>query len=228
MKNITQEELNNKIQLHKEWLKDINKGKRLVLNGYDLSNLSLVDVNLKYVDLSGSNLSYVNFFNSNLKYADLGNTNLFSADLRYANLNVAYLHNSNLSYTDLENAILIDSNMSGSNLSYADLRYANLLTANLRNCRLDNTKLSQANINQVYGLDIYSIDNIGTFHGKVTYLPSINTVFAGCWEGNLDEFLEKGLEMNKENIKETKNIKNAYKFFHDMSMVYEFRNYDFY
>lgn len=220
MKKITQKELDKKVELHQEWVKDINKGKRLVLNGYDLSNLSLVDLNLKYVDLSGSNLSYVNFFNSNLRYADLGNTNLFSADLRYTNLGVAYLHNSDLRYADLEDAILIDSNMSGSNLSYADLRCVNLLNANLRNCKLDNIQLSQANTNQIQGVDVYSIDNIGTFHGKVTYVPSTDTIFAGCWTGTLEQFLEKGLEMNgvkKDNKKEIDNIKLAYQFFKNNS-----------
>ena len=220
MKKITQKELDKKVELHQEWVKDINKGKRLVLNGYDLSNLSLVDLNLKYVVLNGSDLSYVNFFNSNLRYAELSNTNLFSADLRYTNLGVAYLHNSDLRYADLEDANLVESKLMDSNLSYADLRHANLLSANLSNCKLDNTKLSQANTNQVYGIDMYSIDNIGTFHGKVTYIPSIDTVYAGCWTGTLEQFLEKGLEMNgvkKDNKKEIDNIKLAYQFFKNNS-----------
>ena len=217
MEKITQKELDKKVELHQEWVKDTNKGKKLVLNDYDLSNLSLINVNLKYVDLSGSDLSYVNFFNSNLRYADLGNTNLFSADLRYTNLGVTYLHNSDLRYADLEDANLVESKLMDSNLSYADLRHANLLSANLSNCKLDNTKLSQANINQAYGLNMYSIDNIGTFHGKVTYVPSIDTVYAGCWTGTLEQFLEKGLEMNKDNKQETKNIKLAYQFFKNNS-----------
>ncbi|WAX23198.1 pentapeptide repeat protein [Staphylococcus phage vB_SauM_VL10] len=71
--------------------------------------------------------------------------------------------------------------------------------------------LKRAYITKIKRVAMYSIDNIGTFKGKVTYIPSLDTVFAGCWNGNLEEFLEKGLKMNEG--KEADKIKKAYEFF---------------
>jgi hypothetical protein len=78
MKKITLEELKEKIALHKLWLKDNSKGKRLVLFNSDLSNsdLSYSDLsysNLRKSDLSNSNLSYSNLRNSNLRNSNLSN-----------------------------------------------------------------------------------------------------------------------------------------------------------
>lgn len=94
------------------------------------------------------------------------------------------------------------ANLSGADLSGADLSGANLSGANLRN----------TSTQSIRGLDVFSVDNIGTFNGKATYIPSENVVFAGCWKGTLDEFLEKGLEVNKDE-KQKQKIQKAYEFF---------------
>ena len=197
MRKITQKELDKKVELHQEWLKNKDKGERLVLIEYNLSDLSLVGVDLRHANLMLSNLNH-----TDLRYSNLASSILVDTDLSYANLNNA----------DLTNALLSESN-----LNYTDLTGANLYNAILNDCSLENTCLSQANTNQIQGVDVYSIDNIGTFHGKVTYVPSIDTVYVGCWTGTLEQFLEKGLEMNKDNKKETKNIKLAYQFFKNNS-----------
>lgn len=169
MKTITQEELNNKIQLHKKWLEGNPEGKKMKLNYYDLRCLDLSNSSLIDADLSVSNLSKCNLSNCNLRYVNLSNANLGNVDLSNSILN---------------------------------------------NCNLSDAYLYQANTQNVSGKTIYSIDNIGTFKGKVTYLPEYDRVFAGCWGGSLEEFLEKGLEMNKEDEKEKRNIINAYQFFY--------------
>ena len=120
------------------------------------------------------------------------------ADLRYADLSDA-----DLRYADLIRADLRYADLSGANLRYADLSGANLRGA----------KLSDASVQNIYGIKILSIDNIGTFKGKVTFLPSQDKVWAGCWTGTLDEFLVKGREMNAKNEKELRNIELAYEFF---------------
>lgn len=200
MRKITQKELDKKVELHQEWLKNKDKGERLVLIEYNLSDLSLVGVDLRHANLMLSNLNH-----TDLRYSNLASSILVDTDLNYANLNNA----------DLTNALLSESN-----LNYTDLTGANLYNAILNDCSLENTCLSQANTNQIQGVDVYSIDNIGTFHGKVTYVPSIDTVYAGCWTGTLEQFLEKGLEMNgvkKDNKREIENIKLAYQFFKNNS-----------
>lgn len=197
MKRINQKELNKKVKLHKDWLKDKDKGERLVLIEYDLSDLSLVGVDLRHANLMLSNLNH-----TDVRCSNLASSILVDTDLSYANLN----------NTDLTNALLTDSV-----LNYTDLTGANLYNAILTDCNLENTCLSQANTNQIQGVDVYSIDNIGTFNGKATYVPSTDTVYAGCWTGTLEQFLEKGLEMNQDYNQEIENIELAYQFFKNNS-----------
>ncbi|WNM50484.1 hypothetical protein Alsa1_CDS0134 [Staphylococcus phage Alsa_1] len=217
MKKITQKEFDKRIELHQEWLRDNSKGEPLDLVNCDLSYLSVVDVDLRFADLIDCDLSYITILNSNLRYANLKGSKLGFADLTNSDLGDAKLYNTDLSYAKLRSTNLSFAYLKESNLSFTDLRHAILSCANLTYCTLDNTRLSESNTNQVYGIDMYSIDNIGTFDGKVTYVPSIDTVYAGCWSGTLEQFLEKGLEMNKGNKQETKNIKLAYQFFKNNS-----------
>ncbi|UVD42720.1 pentapeptide repeat family protein [Staphylococcus phage vB_SauM-V1SA22] len=202
MKTITQEELDKVLKEHKLWL------------------------NSDGVEGTRANLSYTMLRSVNLRGADLRRAILRKADLSHAYLTGAILREVDLdgailSHIDLSNADLTHASLKYVDLRYADLSYAilsstYLSSADLRFSYLDNailkfTNLSRASITGVIGLNIYSIDNIGTFNGKVTYIPSLDTVFAGCWDGNLEEFLEKGLEMNEG--KEADKIKKAYEFF---------------
>ncbi|QLF86741.1 hypothetical protein BESEP4_00007 [Staphylococcus phage vB_SepM_BE04] len=218
MKKITQEELNNKIELHKEWLEDDNKGEKLELNGYNLRNLDLSNSDLRYSSLSCSILSNVDLSYSDLSFSTLKDADLVKMDLTKAIISFSNLENIDLNSVNLKNANLYGANLDSSYLRCVDfknasLKNANLDNAHLENCNLEDVNLSQANTRCIEGLEVYSIDNIGTFAGKVTYLPEQDKVFAGCWKGNLEEFLEKGLEMNKDNEKEKRNIFNAYQFF---------------
>lgn len=237
MEKITQEELDKKIKLHKEWLEDNSKGKRLKLISCDLrcldlsyanvsnsilSNVDLTNSDLSHSSLSGSTLSNVNLINANLSFstlkdADLAKTDLTKAVISFSNLENIYLNSVNFKNTTLYGSNLDSAYLRCVNLKNASLKRANLDNVVLENCNLKDVNLSQANTRCIEGLEVYSIDNVGSFKGKVTYIPSIDKVFAGCWEGNLEEFLEKGLMMNEDDEKEIMNIKNAYRFFHDIS-----------
>ena len=120
-----------------------------------------------------------------------------------ANLSDADLIDANLRYADLRGADLSDANLSDANLRYANLRYADLSDADLRG----------ANTQYTRGFKIVSVDNIGTYNGKATYIPKYDVVFAGCWTGRLENFLIKGKEMNEGNPTELKNIELAYELF---------------
>ena len=51
------EDLNEKLDLHKDWLLDNSKGTRLYLSGADLSGADLSGADLRNADLSGADLS---------------------------------------------------------------------------------------------------------------------------------------------------------------------------
>lgn len=142
------------------------------------------------------------------KRADLSNADLNDADLRDANLRHANLIGANLS----------DAELNGADLRHANLRHASLIGANLNSAELSGADLRDANLSgastqSVTGITIVSIDNIGTYNGKATFLPSQSTVWAGCWTGTLDEFLERGKKENKGNAQQLLNIELVYEFF---------------
>ncbi len=78
MEKITQEEIAEKLRLHKMWLNNEEGGKRA-----DFSNTNLSQANLSGADLSDANLSQANLSQANLRCADLRCANLSDADLDY-------------------------------------------------------------------------------------------------------------------------------------------------
>ena len=98
---MTQKELQDRVDLHQKWLNGEEDGERLILTNYDLSE----------ADLRGANLQSANFHMSNLRRAWLRN-----ADLRDAVFTHANLHGSSLCGADLRRATLDYS--SGLSLHY--------------------------------------------------------------------------------------------------------------
>jgi len=152
---MTQEQLNQILTDHKEWLNDNLKGKRADLVGADLRNLNLYGANLYGADLR----------NADLRNADLRNLNLYGANLYGADLHGADLRNADLSYA---------------NLRRADLFYADLLGADLCEAHLCEVKSNNLTFLAIYG--------IGSANRQTLYIPEIDVVFCGCFNGTMEEF----------------------------------------
>ena len=58
-------------------------------------------------------------------------------------------------------------------------------------CTLSAGDMRRTSFDDITGLDVYSVGPVGTFKGNVTYFPSLHKVFAGCWQGDEDEFFAK-------------------------------------
>jgi hypothetical protein len=102
---MTQEELNEVLRLHKQWLESNgNKGKRA-----DLRRANLKDANLQGANLQG---------------ADMQGADMRGADMRGADMKDAYMHRANLKDAKLQNAYLYGAHMRGANLKGANLDYS--------------------------------------------------------------------------------------------------------
>ncbi len=155
MRKISQEELNNIIECHRNWLfdKDVPKSKKhkADLSGVDLSGVDLYNVNLTYAnligaDLSNANLSDAKLSDANLIYASLDNANLYGANLNNANLVNTNLNDAILSNAYLINAILAGADLRGASLICTNLHNANLVNANLNGAKLTGANLGYANL----------------------------------------------------------------------------------
>lgn len=164
-----QKELNKILESHKRWLQG-EGGKR---------------ANLRRADLRGANLTEADLYRAllieaNLTEANLRGASLFGADLFKANLYGADLHKANL--------------------SGADFRGANLTEANLYGALLVETDLREADFANVKGLSVLCVQvNTSCENRKITYIPSLDVVTAGCFQGTFAEFEQRVEEEHKNN-----------------------------
>lgn len=82
--------------------------------------------------------------NASMVYMDLAKSDLQGADLSQANLSRVNLSNANLQGSDLSGAVLFNANLSGANLSGANLSGADLRNAYLVGAILDGAILDNA------------------------------------------------------------------------------------
>jgi hypothetical protein len=142
MEKITQEEWDEKLVLHGMFLDRKKGGERLILIGYDLSEIVFKE-------------------NINLKFAILNKCNLEEADLEEADLEEANLEKADLEGANLEKVILKRANLKGTNLRYAYLKYANLYKANLYRAYLEEASLKDANFEEASLKDANFENTIG-------------------------------------------------------------------
>lgn len=136
--------------------------------------------NAEQVDLSGHNLQAITLVNSDLRRVNLSLANLREANLCGANLAGADLHGARLSETYLSWANLSKANLQEADLQAADLSWADLRGANLRGAHLDHAILSGACLNRadLRETDLATADLRGadltwaTFGGAGTYAPA--------------------------------------------------------
>lgn len=194
MKNITQKELDKTLKSHRKWLFSKEEGERANLEGVNLRGL-----NLEVANLDGANLQGANLREANLQYASLQEADLQGATLSRVNLQGASLQGANLRGANLHRAMLTCANLKSANLQRAILQEAQLESANLENANLKGANLRDVSAMRIRGIFIGSVSNVGTYNGSVTYVPSLNIVFAGCWQGNEEEFFAKCKEVQLEN-----------------------------
>ena len=117
--NFIQEELNEILKKHSDWLEGLECGERANLSGADLRGANLSGANLRESDLSGACLREANLSGADLYGANLYRVNLYRVNLSDANLRGANIYRVNLSEADLSEA-----DLSGANLEYVDLSEA--------------------------------------------------------------------------------------------------------
>ena len=127
--------------------------------------------------------------------------NLREADLRSARLLWADLTGANLTEADLRQADLRRANLCRANLCRADLCLSNLCRANLIGANLREADLRYANFTEASGLSVLCVQvNTSSENRRIAYIPSLNIVTAGCFQGTFEEFEKRVEEQHKDNL----------------------------
>jgi uncharacterized protein YjbI with pentapeptide repeats len=144
-----------------------------LLQGADLSGITLRGVNLESANLQRTNLARsdlqgATLVSANLQWANLVNTNLAEAKLERANMHEANLQDANLREADLQ-----DTNLKGAGLERANLQGADLWNAYLQGARLSNANLREAKLwnANLLGAQLWGVKSQGTY----------------LWNANLEE-----------------------------------------
>jgi len=106
MKNITKEELAEKVESHRAWLANPSDGERLVLVDYNLRGSNLRESDLSWSDLSRSDLRESDLSGSDLSWSDLSRSDLRESDLSGSDLSRSNLSGSDLSWSNLRESVL--------------------------------------------------------------------------------------------------------------------------
>ena len=117
---MTQEELNEVLRLHKQWLESNgNKGKR--------------------ADMRRANLK-----NADMRGADMRGADMHRADMKDAKLQNAYLYGAHMQDADMRGADMKDADMKDAKLQGADMRGADMRGADLKGTDMKDAKLQNA------------------------------------------------------------------------------------
>ena len=141
---MTQEELNEVLRLHKQWLESNgNKGKRAGLRRANLKDAKLQVANLKGADLKGADMR-----GADMKDAKLQDAYLYGADMRGADMQGADIRGAHMQSADMRGADMRGADIRGANVDYSvwplwcgsfdvkcDIRLASQLAYHF--CRLD-------------------------------------------------------------------------------------------
>ncbi len=137
---------------------------------------------------------------ANLTRANLTGANLYEADLREADLRKAGLCWVDLTRANLIGANLYEADLYKANLTRANLRWVNLTGADLAGANLYEADLRGANFADVIGLSVLCVQvNTSCENRKITYIPSLDVVTAGCFQGTFEEFEKRVEEEHKGN-----------------------------
>ena len=110
----------------------------------------------------------------------------------------AILCNADLTGANLRRADLAGADLTGANLRRASLTGADLYEANLTGADLYGADLRWTNFTDVIGLSVLSVqESTSSGNWTITYIPSLDVVTAGCFQGTFEE-LEKRVEEEHE------------------------------
>ncbi|MBT7664960.1 MAG: pentapeptide repeat-containing protein, partial [Rhodospirillaceae bacterium] len=109
---INQNALQDKLVAHRQFLRGVHGGERLILKLHDAAELIFAKRDVSWAELAGTDLRRCIFFQASMVGISLFAANLEGADLRGADL----------SKSDLRGITLRRANLEGANLSEADIR----------------------------------------------------------------------------------------------------------
>lgn len=201
MREITQEEINEKLEAHKLWLgSNMERGERAIFVNVSMTNKNFYRRNLRNAIFKNVNCVDTNFDNANLAFTHFRNV---------------YVNHVNFASTNLKGSRFIRCNIVDSKYRFADLNNADFKNTTLDNVdfaysNLYNVDFSTANIEKICITRVIPIRIIGQkvictqvntsrLNNLISYWADLGIWTTGCFQGTLEELREAVAKTHKDN-----------------------------
>lgn len=201
MREITQEEIDEKVKAHKLWLDTNEKQGR---------QAAFINVSITNKTFDHRNLRQAIF-----RYVNCVDTSFYNADLAYAFFYNIYFNRVNFDYTRLEHSIftrckIVDTNCYSADLHNVDFERTTLSDVDFTQSNLYKVDFSEVNIekirvNQTIPLEIIGQKVICTLvdtsrkNNLISYWADLGIWTTGCFQGTLEELRKAVAKTHKDN-----------------------------
>lgn len=187
-----------------ELVRELEKGKatfsEVSFRGEDLSGITIKgvtfhDCDFTWCNLSNTDITYTAFWGGTLRHAVMREAKVRNVVFDHVVLSNSWIFESTLTDVEFRYCNFNSTKFRATQLGNLDLYLCTFLNSTIDECELSILGLTRTTFEYITGLDVYSVGPVGTFNGSVVYFPSLNKVFAGCWQGNEEEFFAKCTEV---------------------------------
>ena len=167
---------------------------------HDLSSITIDCAVFSNCDFTAVNLSNTRIQDSCFHGCDLEDATMIEVEVADTIFNCTsfrstYIERSKLTEVTFKECYFRYTSFIDTVLNIRAMHFCSFLNAQIKECGLTISELTRTTFDSTEGLDVYSVGPVGVLNGNVTYFPSLNKVFAGCWQGNEEEFFAKCTEV---------------------------------
>lgn len=181
MREITQEEIDKKVEAHELWLNS---------NGTQGEKAYFINALIKGKNFNNRNLCSVIFRNTNFD-----NTEFSYANLAYSNFNQCNITNTTYHFANLKNAVFENTT-----LSDVDFTYSNLYKTNFSNAKIESIYVTNAIPIKIKGQKVICAQvNTSRRNNLISYWADLGIWTTGCFQGTLEGLKKAVVNKHKGN-----------------------------
>lgn len=183
-------------ELVSELAKGIAEFEDVSFHHEDLRGVTIKGVTFRRCDFTKATLDEVTISNTAFLGCVLRSVSMWEANLTsvtFDDVDFTYLCVDESSFASVEfhRCVFMFACFTNTVLQLRNVSVCTFVYTDILKCTLSAGEMSRTSFDKITGLDVYSVGPVGTFDGNVTYFPSLHKVFAGCWQGDEEEFFAK-------------------------------------
>lgn len=201
MREITQEEIDEKVKAHKLWL-DTNhiQGEKAIFSDVLITNKTFFCQKLRGAIFKNAKCVITNFDSADLAHTRFYNVSFNHASFFNARMDSSYviqcnIINSSYSFADLKNVDFTRTTLDNVNFTYSNLYGVNFSSTNIEKIRV-----ARAVPLKIIGQKVICTQvNTSRLNNLISYWADLGIWTTGCFQGTLEELREAVAKTHKDN-----------------------------